>query len=813
MKAKVMIGIIVALLWLTNCLALPFYPYEFRHVSSIRFNTDANTWIFADLKNNGYDYLIKVTPQMQGSAINVMNQQGKHVSQINIATGQVRLLKVLSNPQDRSRWLIYCINDGNRLYLGATRYIWQTPLQREDRIFEIYPRNDNLMNVPAYTWAGLMDPFLLEDIDADGRLELMVRAIDGYSANPRGLMAFDFDSGALKWFVQTPTCFRNLIFDDFDNDGFKEFIAGTISLNNTELSFTGMDDKNTYIAVIDRFGKIVLTEQYMAGLSEIYLQSRDFDQDGRKEIFAVLLKRGSDTSSNGLMRLSFDGKRLIREQELNLPVNLESLDYPEFMFRLDSSSAHHILINNRAKGLQLYDETLNLVQTGIMGVNTLFAVDDFRQDGSSELLVRDNEDQLLLLDKSLSPIASLINPYPGKGRMVIQLLRSSPDEPPVVVVSCPSAISFYDVSHIPLIVYLYRIIDAYAVWLSLILLAIIIRVMIALRHRDKALIIATNKCSTGFILLNSRSRILFANKTAINLALQVNPNRSLKHLSNAFPELYEALQQFRLSHVDYEDLMHELMGHQYLIHLERLPGLRKRVIITLSPPPDNTDSATLIWAETARRLSHHVRRHITNVILALDPLDEQLPENQQEYLQIMRSEIEKIRVFTHAFQRFTEMHDYELKLIDLVPHLEHALSQIKIPASINLIKDYNLKSMNAYIEPIRFEEALVNTLNNATEAMPEGGTLHISIRIFARHRSPKGNLSVLVEIADSGKGIPAKYMQDIWKPFFTTNQSGTGIGIPETKKILDSMGGILDIQSEEGVGTTVSLWLKGEFDV
>ncbi len=69
-----------------------------------------------------------------------------------------------------------------------------------------------------------------------------------------------------------------------------------------------------------------------------------------------------------------------------------------------------------------------------------------------------------------------------------------------------------------------------------------------------------------------------------------------------------------------------------------------------------------------------------------------------------------------------------------------------------------------------------------------------------------------MEIEDTGKGIPKKYMEDIWKPFFTTNQSGTGIGIPETSKIIDSMGGFMDIQSEEGVGTTVSLWLKGEHD-
>jgi signal transduction histidine kinase len=96
--------------------------------------------------------------------------------------------------------------------------------------------------------------------------------------------------------------------------------------------------------------------------------------------------------------------------------------------------------------------------------------------------------------------------------------------------------------------------------------------------------------------------------------------------------------------------------------------------------------------------------------------------------------------------------------------------------------------------------------------MPQGGTLHLSVREFPRHKSPRGNLSVLVEIEDTGKGIPAKYMEDIWQPFFTTNQSGTGIGIPETRKIIDSMGGTMDIQSEEKVGTTVSFWLKGEHD-
>jgi signal transduction histidine kinase len=140
------------------------------------------------------------------------------------------------------------------------------------------------------------------------------------------------------------------------------------------------------------------------------------------------------------------------------------------------------------------------------------------------------------------------------------------------------------------------------------------------------------------------------------------------------------------------------------------------------------------------------------------------------------------------------------------------VARITLPEKITLIKNWKLNSVHAFIEPIRFEEALTNLINNAVEAMPEGGILHVSAKVFPHHTSPKGPLSVLVEIEDSGVGIPAKYMDEIWKPFFTTNQSGTGIGLPESRKIITSMGGEISVQSEEGVGTVVSVWLKGEGD-
>lgn len=813
MKARMILFSLFFLIISACSFELPFNSHEFRFVRSYKHHEESPLWHFGDIKGDGYDYLIMANPQMQGTALSVLNQQGRSVSQVNIAEGQVNHIKVLSNPTDFSQWIFYSINDGKEVYLGVTSYEWAHPLRRTDRRFEPYPRNDNLMNVPAYSWSAMLQPKLLQDIDGDGRLELVALALDGYSINPRGLMAFDFESGALKWFFQSPSCFTSMLFEDFDGDGQGEFVLGNTAFNNTEHGFNGLDDKNGYIVIVDRHGELKHSERLMSGLSEVLLQSSDVDQDGKPDIFALLLRRGSESSKGGILRLSYDSGKLIRKKELQLPGSPESLIYPEFLLRLSSSSAYSVLVNNQPEGLQLYDDKLNLVASGISGINRLFAVGDFNHNGRKELLARSNDDNILLLDGKLRVNASMPNPYPGKRRLMAELVSTNPDSKPMVVISCESGLSFYEVKRIPILLYLYRLAEAYGLWLAILLLAITIRVLIVLKSREKALAVATSKCATGYLVIDGNNRIRHANKSALNLAIQHQPSADLTNLRDVFPKLSESIRHFRISQVDYEDLDLELGEQVYKARIERLPGYRKRYIIAIAAPPPDVDSEMLNWAETARRLSHHVRRHITNVILALDPLEDATQSSQQEYLQIVRSEIDKIRVFTHAFQRFTEMHSYELKLIDLVPHVEHAIGQIRLPESIKLIRNYNLKSMNAYIEPIRFEEALVNTLNNATEAMPEGGTLHVSIRIFARHKSPKGNLSVLVEVEDTGKGIPAKYMQDIWKPFFTTNQSGTGIGIPETKKILDSMGGILDIQSEEGVGTTVSLWLKGEFDV
>ena len=111
----------------------------------------------------------------------------------------------------------------------------------------------------------------------------------------------------------------------------------------------------------------------------------------------------------------------------------------------------------------------------------------------------------------------------------------------------------------------------------------------------------------------------------------------------------------------------------------------------------------------------------------------------------------------------------------------------------------NLPSVSA--DEGQLQQAVVALATNAIDAMPEGGTL--TLRALS-----KGSL-VLVEVIDTGVGIPAENMTKIFDPFFTTKDvgRGTGLGLAVCYGILSEHGGRLDVRSTVGTGTTFTITL------
>src|SRR5436309_1330882 len=108
------------------------------------------------------------------------------------------------------------------------------------------------------------------------------------------------------------------------------------------------------------------------------------------------------------------------------------------------------------------------------------------------------------------------------------------------------------------------------------------------------------------------------------------------------------------------------------------------------------------------------------------------------------------------------------------------------------------------VDPDQVKEGLVNLLINAREAMPQGGTLTIVADMEGKSDAPA---TVVVRIVDTGCGISAEHLKQIFNPFFTTKDYGTGLGLTNAKRLVEQNGGQLAIHSHEGKGTEVVIRL------
>jgi PAS domain S-box-containing protein len=104
-----------------------------------------------------------------------------------------------------------------------------------------------------------------------------------------------------------------------------------------------------------------------------------------------------------------------------------------------------------------------------------------------------------------------------------------------------------------------------------------------------------------------------------------------------------------------------------------------------------------------------------------------------------------------------------------------------------------------------------NLVLNAVQAMPEGGTVSITLANeqvdgLARSALPPGNY-VRIAIADTGIGIKAEHLQRIFDPYFTTKQMGSGLGLAAVYSIVNKHHGAIDVESQVGTGTTFRIWL------
>lgn len=176
--------------------------------------------------------------------------------------------------------------------------------------------------------------------------------------------------------------------------------------------------------------------------------------------------------------------------------------------------------------------------------------------------------------------------------------------------------------------------------------------------------------------------------------------------------------------------------------------------------------------------------------------------------------VERATTLTSKLSSFGRVQDAKLETQDLTAQIATAeqLLRTTLPVKVNLQVHIADGLWPAKLDPTQFELALINLVINAKDAMPSGGTIAIKAQNETLSTPPAGLQPgdyVHIQVIDTGSGMSPDIMERALDPFFTTKKvgEGTGLGLPQAHGFARQSQGVLLLQSTQGRGTTVSIYL------
>ena len=210
-----------------------------------------------------------------------------------------------------------------------------------------------------------------------------------------------------------------------------------------------------------------------------------------------------------------------------------------------------------------------------------------------------------------------------------------------------------------------------------------------------------------------------------------------------------------------------------------------------------------VTGRIARTMAHEVRNPLTNINLALEQLrsDFVQVDGSEMFFDMINRNSERINKLVSDLLNSTRLTELNCKpvspneLIDLC--LSDARDRIMLE-HVQVVKNYDPEIGNISVDEEKIKIALLNLIVNAIEAMHEGGTLSLTTSVEKN--------KCVITISDTGNGLSKEQLGRLFEPFFTTKPKGNGLGLANTQNIIISHNGIIKAESEEGGGTTFSIY-------
>lgn len=221
--------------------------------------------------------------------------------------------------------------------------------------------------------------------------------------------------------------------------------------------------------------------------------------------------------------------------------------------------------------------------------------------------------------------------------------------------------------------------------------------------------------------------------------------------------------------------------------------------------------------ELAAGLAHEIKNPLAGIQGVVDILIRRRDKNdpEREALEGVRLEVERIDSTVRALLDRARPRLISVRASSLSDIVVRAINLARAQLANTVTGDRNVgidfqppgEPITIAIDPAQIEDAVLNLIINAIEAIDDDGTVKIRVARSGNERAEVFEDEAVVEVSDNGRGINEEDLARIFNPFFTTRTGGTGLGLPAVRRIARAHGGRVEVSSTVGEGSTFSLRL------
>jgi signal transduction histidine kinase len=208
----------------------------------------------------------------------------------------------------------------------------------------------------------------------------------------------------------------------------------------------------------------------------------------------------------------------------------------------------------------------------------------------------------------------------------------------------------------------------------------------------------------------------------------------------------------------------------------------------------------------ARGIAHEIRNPLNFISLSIDhlrekyiPLEDARKEKFESLMMSIKQEIQRLNKLVGDFLDYGKPIKLSLREVELHSLVDEVLALVLAKAekdNVEIITRYEVLPKLS-LDPELIKTCIFNVVLNAFQAMPNGGRLTV--------KTQASNSKVSMFFEDTGTGISRENLSKIFDPFFSTKESGLGLGLALTRRVVEEHGGKVDIQSAEGKGSTITM--------